>query len=456
MSPVPTSGNGIGSANPAASQQSALKQGVSLWGIVALGAGTAIGVAIFSILAPGAKLAGPALLLSMLIAVVPMVLFAVTYAFMGSAAPVSGASYEWSRRFIHPFVGFIIGWLRIAGSTSALVLYAFVLVQYWSMVIDLPVKPAMFAVLFLFYVMNTLGVSVVARGQSLMMFVLMATCVVLVISAFSKGDAGNFTPMLTHGWSGTFAAVALMVSLFLGIETATEVGEEVTDARRTLPLGIGLAITVTAAFYFAVAAAAVAVLGAGPLGESEAPLLDMAKVTLGKFGQPLILIGATVAIGTSLNAIALIFSRSLFAMGRSGVLPEALARVHPRWGTPYVATTVVFLLCALGLLMPMNLVFLFLAVNIPTLLKYGATSYAATRVIRHHRAIYDAAGFKLEPVAMQAWAWAGVVCALAIIALGLSADWRPYAVLGGWFVLGLVYYAARHRHTDAAASRSAA
>jgi APA family basic amino acid/polyamine antiporter len=436
------------------SNQAALKQGVSLWGVVALGAGTAIGVAIFSIVAPGAALAGPAMLLSMLIAVVPMILFAVTYAFMGSAAPVSGASYEWSRRFIHPFIGFIIGWLRMVGSTSALVLYAFVLVQYWSMVVDLPAKPSMFAILALFWIMNTIGVSVVARGQALMVFVLLATCAVLVVSAFAKGDAGNFTPMLTHGWNGVFAAVALMVSLFLGIEAATEVGEEVKDARRTIPLGIALSIVLTAAIYFSVAAAAIAVLGAGPLGDSKAPLLDMARRTLGSCGQPLILLSATVAIGTSLNAISLIFSRSLFAMGRSGVLPAALARIHPRWGTPYVATTTVFALCVLGLLMPLNLVFLFLAVNIPTLLKYGATSFAATRVVNRHRDIYDAAPFKLKPGIMQAWAWAGVVCALAVIALGLSADWRPYAVLGGWFVLGLVYYAVRHRHPDAEPARS--
>src|SRR3990172_5832964 len=170
-----------------------LKQGVSLWGVVALGAGTAIGVAIFSIVAPGAKVAGPGMLLAMVIAGLPMILFAVTYAFMGSAAPVSGASYEWSRRFIHPFVGFIIGWLRMAGSTSALVLYAFVLVQYWSMVVELPAKPAMLVILALFWVLNTLGVSVVARGQTLMVFVLLVTCAVLVVSAFTHGDTSHFT-----------------------------------------------------------------------------------------------------------------------------------------------------------------------------------------------------------------------------------------------------------------------
>jgi len=427
-----------------------LKKGVSLAGIVALGAGTAIGVAIFSIVAPGAKLAGPGMLLAMLIAGLPMILFAVTYAFMGSAAPVSGASYEWSRRFIHPFVGFIIGWLRILGNVAALMLYVFVLVQYWSMWIDVPAKPTMFAVLTLFWLMNTLGVSLVSRGQALMMFVLLATCAVLVVSALPAGTAANFSPVLEQGWMGVFAAVPLMVSLFLGIETAVEVGEEIRNSRRNIPLGIALSIALTAAIYFSVAAAALYVLGSGPLGESKAPLLDLANVTLGSWGQPLILLSATVAIGTSLNAISLTFSRTLFAMGRSGALPAPLARIHPRFGTPYVATTAVYLLCLAGLLMPSNLIFLFLAVNIPTLVKYAATSFAATRVVSRHPDIYQQASFKFSPAAMQAWAWAGIVCALIVIALGWSADWRPYVLLVCWGSLGLLYYFLVVRKRDVA------
>jgi APA family basic amino acid/polyamine antiporter len=46
---------------------------------------------------------------------------------------------------------------------------------------------------------------------------------------------------------------------------------------------------------------------------------------------------------------------------------------------------------------------------------------------------------------MQGWAWAGVACAGAVILLGLEADWRPYAVLGGWALVGLAWYALRQR-----------
>lgn len=422
-----------------------LRKGVSLLGIVALGAGTAIGVAIFSVIAPGAALAGPALLLSLVIAGVPMLLFAVTYAFMGSAVPVSGASYEWSRRFIHPFVGFIIGWLRIAGSTAALIVLSLVLVRYWSMAVALPVKPAMFAVLAVFYLLNIFGVTLAARGQSLMVLILLATCLLLVIFSIPVSAAANYTPFLEKGWSGVLAAVPLMVSLFLGIETATEVGEEVKDGHRTIPLGIALSIALTAVIYLLVTAAAIGALGATRLGASEAPLLELATEGMGSLGMPLILTSATVALGSSLNAIFMIFSRSLFAMGRSGILPQALARVHQRWGTPHVAITAAFGMCFLGLALPASLVFLFLAVNIPTLLKYGATCIAATRVVKHHAGIYGAAAFKLSPAAITGWAWAGAVCALAVILLGLTADWRPYAVLGGWMVAGIAWYFVRKR-----------
>ena len=425
-----------------------LRKGVSLLDIVTLGAGTAIGVSIFSVIAPGAALAGPGMLVSMALAIVPMVVFAVTYAFMGSAVPVSGASYEWSRRFLHPFVGFIVGWLRIAGSTSALVVLSFVLVQYWSMAFPLPLKPAMFGVLALFFLLNLAGISVAAKGQSLMVVVLLATCAVLVGSATTEWDPSRFSPLLTEGWSGVWAAVPLMVSLFLGIETATEVGEEVKDSHRTIPLGIALSIVLTAGIYLVVAGAAVGVLGAPRLGESDAPLLALANETLGPLGMPLILVSVTVAIGTSLNALFMIFSRSLLAMGRSGVLPSALGRVHARFGTPHVAIATAFGFCCLGLLLPSNLVFLFLAVNIPTLLKYGATCLAATRLVARHTEIHGKAGFRLRPAVISGWAWTGAVLAVILILLGLSADWRPYAVLGGWTVAGVAWYRLRRERLE--------
>ena len=79
------------------------------------------------------------------------------------------------------------------------------------------------------------------------------------------------------------------------------------------------------------------------------------------------------------------------AMAREGMLPAALAKVHEKHGTPHMALLTILGAASLGLLAPMNLTSLFLAVNIPTLLKYAATCIAATVVVRKHPDIYEGA-----------------------------------------------------------------
>src|SRR5262245_21841103 len=137
-----------------------LKQGVDFFSVVALGLGTAVGVAIFSVIAPAAKLAGPSMLAAVAITAVPMFIIALTAAFMGSAFPVNGASYEWPRRFLHPLIGFAISWLRLAGQVGALIVLALVLVRYLSMLTPLPVKPAMFAAYAGVFALNFFGIGV--------------------------------------------------------------------------------------------------------------------------------------------------------------------------------------------------------------------------------------------------------------------------------------------------------
>jgi basic amino acid/polyamine antiporter, APA family len=427
-----------------------LGEGVSLTGVVALGLGTAVGVAIFSIIGPAAALAGPGLLISVAIASLPIFVIAVTYAFMGSALPTSGASYEWPRRFIHPFVGFLIAWLRIAGQVSALLILALVMVRYLSMVVPLPTKPTMLFAFALVLVANYLGVSVAARLQTVLMGALVLLFIVFAAWGVGHADFARFVPFIPHGWMGVFAAVPLLIALFFGIEAATEVGEEVRNGRTMIPVGIAVSIGAAVILYLLVASVALGVLGADKLAASDTPLLAAAQAFMGSLATPLIVGAAIVAIGKSLNALFLVFSRNLFAMGRSGILPTALARVHPRYGSPHIALLCVFGACALGLLLPMSLTGLFLAVNAPTLLKYAATSVSAARVVADHRDIYERAYFKLAPRAMTAWAYTGAVAALGIIALGLNTDWRPFALLAVWAAIGISYYAVAQRGTAAA------
>jgi APA family basic amino acid/polyamine antiporter len=428
------------------SETTQLHEGLGIVDVVALGVGSAVGVSIFSIMAPAARVAGSGMLLALALAAVPMVIFAVVYAFMGSTVPKSGASFEWPARFIHPFVGFGVAWLRIIGNTGALTVLTLVLVSYASRAVPLPQKPSMFVLLLIFFVANLVGVKVAAGIERVLVVFKLIAFAIFVAVGIGAVSSANFSPATGGDWRGVLAALPLLVSLYMGIESAVEVGEEIRNSAAVIARGLAAAVITTIVVYVAVSSVALGVLGAGELGESDAPLFDAGARFLGRWNSPLIIFAAVAAIGTSLNAIYMTFTRFLFAMGRDRVFPQAFARVHPRWRTPYVSVTAVFLLGCAGLLLPTSLVFLFLAVSIPTMLKYLSNCWSALRLVGRHPELHAQSRFRLSAGAVRGWSYAGIVAGLVLLVAGVSADWRPYAILGGWFVVGLGYWFARGQH----------
>lgn len=425
------------------SSQPSLRRGVGLLGVVMLGAGTAIGVSIFTVLQPTAQIAGSGLLIAVFLAALPMIFFAMAYAFLASALPRSGASYEWPRRFVHPLAGFLVAWLRILTNIGVLTLLGTVLMQYLNMAVALPVKLTMALVFTFIFALNYVGVRVAAGAQTLMMAMLLAALGTLVATGLPMANVAMIAPLTGNGWLAIFAAVSLMISLFLGIESAVEIGEEVRDPTRNIPRGIALAVLLTAAVYFTVAFTALALLGPAGLAASTAPLIDAARIPLGDYALPLILTAATVSILKSLNAVAITFSRALFAMGRTGALPEALGRVHPRFGTPHVAVLVAWVLAMASTLLPSDLVFLLLAANIPTMLKYLASCLSAINLVRFHPELHAQAALKWSRARVVWVSSIGIACAIGIILAGLAADWRPYVLILAWALAGLIYWAFR-------------
>ena len=422
-----------------------LKRGVKLVDLIMLGAGTAIGAAIFTVLGPAAKVGGAGILITTLLAALPMVLFALVYAWLASAAPATAASYEWQRRFTHPVLAFSIVWMRVLANSVVMIVYGMTLTNYLSKVIDLPAKPVMLAFFFALFLLNYLGVTLAARAQTVLMGLLLAVLAVFVGSAGPHLRPQLFAEAFDGGWLPILAALPLMIQLFLGIETATEVGEEVEDAKRVIPLGVAGALALTVVVYLAVTFSALSLIGPTALADSKAPLLDAAKAAIGPWATPLIVAAATLALSKSMNATFLVFSRFLFAMGRAGSLPSVLGRIHPKYGTPHIATIVAFAAACAALLLPSSLLFLLLAVSVPTMLKYMATCMAAWSVAQNHPEVRDQARLKLSPALVKTLSMLGVVAAIVIAALGLSTDVRPYFLIGGWLVVGLIYYAWRRR-----------
>jgi APA family basic amino acid/polyamine antiporter len=286
--------------------------------------------------------------------------------------------------------------------------------------------------------------------QTALMLMLLVVLALLVAAAGPHLKPQLFGEALAGGWLPIAAALPLMIQLFLGIETATEVGEEVADARRVVPLGVAGALALTLVVYLAVAFSALSLVGAPALAASKAPLLDAAKAAVGPWATPVIVAAATLALTKSMNATFLVFSRFLFAMGRAGALPAPLARIHPRFGTPHVATLTAFACACAALLLPSSLLFLLLAVSVPTMLKYAGTCVAAWNAANHAQ-VRAEARLAFSAGLVKTLAGLGVVAALVIAALGLSTDARPYGLLAAWLAVGLGYYAWTRRRRPAPA-----
>jgi APA family basic amino acid/polyamine antiporter len=418
-----------------------LRQDVGLLGVVTLGAGAAIGVSVLTVLQPAAQIAGAGLLVALLIAALPMLLFALTYAYLSSVAPASGASYEWPRRYLHPFIGFAIAWARIVANVAALVILAQVFAQYLNMLLPapMPVKLVMAAAISLVFTLNAIGIAVAARVQSMLMLMLLIVLALFVATGAPHVSIARIGAPLSAGAASIAACAVLMTSLFAGVESAAEIGEEVRDSRRTIPLGIALAVALTTLVYTSVAATELGLLGPDALARSPVPLLDAARVPFGDLAVPVISVTALVSILKSMNATALVFSRSLFAMARGATLPDALTRIHPRFGTPHLAILAAWLCAMAGLLLPDSLIFLLLAVNVPTTLKYGACACCAVRAAS--RPAPEDARPLLPARAAKAVGWLGMAAAAALIVAGMEGDWRPHLLVALWLLMGFAYWA---------------
>jgi APA family basic amino acid/polyamine antiporter len=130
-------------------------------------------------------------------------------------------------------------------------------------------------------------------------------------------------------------------------------------------------------------------------------------------------------------------------MGRAGDLPRSLGRVHPRFGTPHVAAIVAFVASGVAMLLPSSLLFLLLAVSVPTMMKYFGSCLAAYNVAARHPEIRLRAALPFSGRMVRILAGLGMFAAAVIAVIGFETDWRPYVLLLAWLLLGLAYFVSR-------------
>ena len=340
--------------------------------LMALGIGAIVGTGIYTLIGVGANLAGPAVLLSFIVAGVVCACAALAYAEMATMMPAAGSAYTYSYAVLGEGIAWIVGWslileyslvvsavavgwsgsvVEFLGGLGVHVPQAIAVGPHAGGVINLPAVLVTFAVASLLVV----GTKESATLNAVLVVVKVVALAVFVAIALPHFDSANLQPFMPYGFEkapgpdgverGVMAAAAIIFFAFYGFDAISTAAEETKNPARDLSIGIIGSMVGCTIIYLLVALAAVGAMGYTVFAQSPAPLALIMR-ELGQAKAAGIVSGAAVvALPTVLLAFFYGQSRIFFVMSRDGLLPRSLSKVGKR-GTPVAITVFTALVTA--------------------------------------------------------------------------------------------------------------
>ena len=412
-------------------------------GAIALNAmNLTIGSGIFALPAAVAAIVGPAAIYAYLICGAAITLVLLCFAELGSTTSRSGGGYAYIHRAFGPFWAFLVSvllWFAFGIVADAAVGAAMVdTIAGAFPLFASPLPRALLLVTFFatVIVVNIRGAKEGARMAVILTIIKLLPLAVLVIAALPSVT----TIALTGGGVPSAASLGkaslLLFFAFAGAEASLAPSAEIRNVRTDIPRGIMLGVLGIVLVYLCVHIAAQSVLGAQLAKEGSAPLAAAAAVVLGPLGKTLLLAGGALSMAALISGDMLATPRTLFATAIDGQLPAILARVHPRFATPWVA---IALYGSLGCLLALLGGFAPLAAlaSAGLLLVYFAVCLAVLRE-RTRRAHDAKAGFRIPggPIVPLL----GMAMTAGLLFNAAVSDWKA---LGGLMLVASAYYAAR-------------
>ena len=411
-------------------QQPQPKLVIGLPGAMMMGLGSIIGTGVFVSLGIGAGIAGPSVLLAIMLAAGVAMCNGLSSAQLAANHPVSGGTYEYGHRWLNPSLGFTAGWMflcaKSASAATAALGFAGYIAHATGMGASLPLAVG---VVVLVTVIALSGIERSNRVNIVIVSIVILALMIFVGTGFSSAvkNKAAFQPLFDGGkLTDLLQATALMFVAFTGYGRIATLSEEVAEPRRTIPRAVIVTLLISMALYLSVAFVGIGVNGFENLDGS----LALASKSVSNAALPTVmLVGATVAMVSVLLNLVLGLSRVVLAMGRRGDLPKATARISESTSVPAVATVgVAVLIAGLVCVGDVKLTWSFSAFTV--LVYYAITNLCAIRM---------KPGERLYPI------WPAYLGLAACLTLAFFVDWEIWLTGLGLIIIGLAWRACFNR-----------
>jgi basic amino acid/polyamine antiporter, APA family len=456
-------------------QQAALPRTLGMLSLTCFGVGSTIGAGIFVLTGTvAAEHAGPAVVISFILASIACALAGLCYAEFAAMVPVAGSAYTYAYATLGELVAWVIGWCLVLEYLFASSLIAIGWAGYaMSMAADfgialpaalaqapldvtasgLVATGALFnlpaaAVVVLCTVLLLIGTQVSARVNDCIVIVKVAAILIVGIAGLAFAQLDNWLPFIPanagdfgkFGISGVVTGAAIVFYAYIGFDAVSAMAQETRNAQHTVPRALIASLGICTVLYVLIA-----LMVTGLADYRTLAVADPVYVALAAAGRALAwakpLVGAVVVVGliSALLVTLLGQVRIFYAMARDGLLPPMFAKVHPRSRTPHIGTISTGATAAvIAGAFPLKL--LGELISIGTLLAFAIVC-AGVIVLRRQQPDLP----RLFRVPAYPWVPLGGILVCVALMVSLPSDtWTRLAV---WLVLGaLIYfgYGARH------------
>lgn len=377
-------------------QATNLKKVLGLTDVLGIAIGQIIGAGVMSLTGIGIQMTGsgitPAFILSAIITLLTMLPIAI----LGSTLPTTGGMYQYTSRLLSPKTG--IFWLLLFIFLQiTLSLYALSFAQYLEGLFPgVPVRTVAFSLLTILFIVNIVGIKSASIIGNIMVVTLIVALSCFIIFGVPHVNFGVFNTksMLPDGFTGFFTAVGLVSFATGGAQVVAELGGEMKNPKRDIPIVIIVATIFVGLLYAFIASIAVGVL---PIPEvAGRPLTSVAKEVL---PTPVFIFfmvgGAMFALATTLNSTFTWVTKSLLVAIHDGYLPKYLGSVNKRFGTPHWLLLIFYIIGALPIITGMSLdVVAQLGTGI-SLIVFAFPALAVTQLPKKYPEAYKQSPFKV-------------------------------------------------------------